>query len=120
MTLPDYAAGTGPAHCTVAPRRANHRFGPGRWAGPLGPVQWAGTTTAQRSVKLMNANVLMMGVVVSSLGMGMFVYGKKAARWPHLVVGFALMVLPFLVTSVLGLSLITLALLAITWLLRER
>ena len=68
----------------------------------------------------MDANVLMIGVLVSAIGMGMFIYGKKAIRWPHLVVGIALMLLPFVVYSVLGLSLITLALLALAWFLRER
>ena len=68
----------------------------------------------------MDANVLMIGVLVSAIGLGMFIYGKKAIRWPHLVVGIALMLLPFVVYSVLGLSLITLALLALAWFLRER
>ena len=68
----------------------------------------------------MDANVLMIGVLVSAIGMGMFIYGKKAIRWPHLVVGIALMLLPFVVYSVLGLSLITLALLVLAWFLRER
>ena len=68
----------------------------------------------------MDANVLMIGVLVSAIGMGMFIYGKKAIRWPHLAVGIALMLLPFVVYSVLGLSLITLALLALAWFLRER
>jgi hypothetical protein len=68
----------------------------------------------------MDANVLLVGVLVSAIGMGMFIYGKKAIRWPHLAVGIALMLLPFLVYSVLGLSLITLALLALVWLGRER
>ena len=68
----------------------------------------------------MDANVLLMGVVVSALGLGMFIYGKKAIRWPHLAVGLALMLLPFLVYNVLGLALITLALLALVWFLRER
>ena len=68
----------------------------------------------------MDANVLLMGVLVSAIGMGMFIYGKKAIRWPHLAVGIALMLLPFVVYSVLGLSLITLALLVLAWLLRER
>jgi hypothetical protein len=68
----------------------------------------------------MDVNVLLIGVLVSAIGMGMFIYGKKAARWPHLVVGIALMLLPFLVDSVWGLSLISLALLAVAWLLRER
>lgn len=68
----------------------------------------------------MDANVLLVGVLVSAIGMGMFIYGKKATRWPHLAVGIALMLLPFVVYSVLGLTLITLALLALAWLLRER
>ena len=68
----------------------------------------------------MDANVLMIGVLVSAIGLGMFIYGKKAIRWPHLAVGVALMLLPFVVYSVLGLSLITLALLALAWFLRER
>ena len=41
----------------------------------------------------MDANVLLMGVLVSSIGLGLFIYGKKAIRWPHLAVGLALMVL---------------------------
>jgi hypothetical protein len=68
----------------------------------------------------MDANVLMIGVLVSAIGLGMFIYGKKAIRWPHLAVGIALMLLPFVVYSVWGLSLITLALLVLAWLLRER
>ena len=68
----------------------------------------------------MDANVLLMGVVVSALGLGMFIYGKKAIRWPHLALGLALMLLPLLVYNVLGLALITAALLALVWFLRER
>jgi hypothetical protein len=68
----------------------------------------------------MDVNVLLIGVIVSAIGMGMFIYGKKAIRWPSLAIGMALMLLPFLVYSVLGLSLITLALLTLAWLLRER
>jgi hypothetical protein len=68
----------------------------------------------------MDVNVLLMGVLVSALGLGLFIYGKKATRWPHLAVGLALLLLPFLIDSVLGLALITLALLALVWLLRER
>ena len=68
----------------------------------------------------MDANVLLIGVLVSAIGMGMVIYGKKAIRWPHLAVGLTLMLLPFLVYSVLGLSLITLALLVLAWLLRGR
>jgi hypothetical protein len=68
----------------------------------------------------MDANVLLIGVLVSGIGMGMFIYGKKAARGPHLAAGLALLLLPFLVNSVWGLSLISLTILAFVWLLRER
>jgi len=68
----------------------------------------------------MDANSLLIGILVSSIGMGLVIYGKKVVRWPHLAVGMALMLLPFLVYSVLGLSLITLALLVLLWFLRER
>jgi hypothetical protein len=68
----------------------------------------------------MDANVLLMGVLVSSIGLGLFIYGKKAIRWPHLAVGLALMLLPLLVYSVLGLFLITVALLVLVWVMRER
>jgi hypothetical protein len=68
----------------------------------------------------MDVNVLLMGVLVSALGLGMFIYGKKAIRWPHLVAGLALMLVPYVVSSVLGLALITLGLLAFVWFLRER
>ena len=67
----------------------------------------------------MDVNTILVGILVSAIGMGMFIYGKKMIRWPHLAVGLALMLLPFLIYSVLGLSLITLSLLALVWLLRE-
>ena len=69
---------------------------------------------------LTDANVLLVGVLVSSIGMGLCIYGKKAVRWPHLAVGLTLMLLPFLAYTILGLSLTTLGLLVLVWLLRER
>lgn len=67
----------------------------------------------------MNTNVLLMGVLDSAVGLGLFVYGKKAIRWPHLVAGLALMLVPYVVSSVMGLALITLGLLGFVWFLRE-
>jgi hypothetical protein len=68
----------------------------------------------------MDADTLLVGILVSSIGMGLVIYGKKVIRLPHLAVGVVLMLLPFVVYSVLGLTLITVALLVLLWLLRER
>ena len=67
----------------------------------------------------MDVNLLLLDVVVSCVGMGMFIYGKKAVRLPHVIVGIVLMLLPYFVYGLLELSLITFALLAIVWYLRE-
>lgn len=48
----------------------------------------------------MNANALLGSVVVGSVGLGFFMYGKRQQRIPHLVVGIVLMVFPYLVSSV--------------------
>jgi hypothetical protein len=47
-----------------------------------------------------NANALLGSVVVGSVGLGFFMYGKRQQRIPHLVVGIVLMVFPYLVSSV--------------------
>lgn len=48
----------------------------------------------------MNANSLLASVLLGSVGMGFFMYGKKQRRAPHLAVGVALMVYPYFVSSV--------------------
>jgi len=47
-----------------------------------------------------NANALLASVVVGSVGLGFFIYGKRQQRVPHLVVGLVMMVYPYLVGSV--------------------
>jgi hypothetical protein len=47
-----------------------------------------------------NANSLLASVLLGSVGMGFFMYGKKQRRAPHLAVGVALMVYPYFVSSV--------------------
>lgn len=42
---------------------------------------------------------MLASLVVSSFGFGLFVYGKKQLRMPHLVVGIALMGFPYVATS---------------------
>lgn len=55
----------------------------------------------------MNANALLGSVVVGSVGLGFFMYGKRQQRIPHLVVGIVLMVFPYLVSSVSLMAIIT-------------
>jgi hypothetical protein len=44
--------------------------------------------------------LLMLSLVPSGIGFVLFVYGKKQERWAHLAAGLALMVYPYLVTTV--------------------
>lgn len=46
---------------------------------------------------------LFISVIPSSVGFGLFIYGKKQSRLPHLVGGIALMVYPYFFESVTGL-----------------
>jgi uncharacterized protein (DUF983 family) len=48
----------------------------------------------------MNMNALLGSVFIGSIGLGLFIYGKKQRRAPHLLVGLALMVYPYFVSSV--------------------
>jgi hypothetical protein len=47
-----------------------------------------------------NGNSLLASLLVGSIGFGLFVYGKKQKRTPHLIVGIAMMVYPYLVPNV--------------------
>lgn len=38
---------------------------------------------------------LFFSLLISSVGVGLFLYGKKEARWPQLIVGLAMMVYPY-------------------------
>lgn len=47
----------------------------------------------------LSPGAIMAGLVVSSIGTGYFIYGKKQRRAPQLIVGIGLMVMPMLVES---------------------
>lgn len=49
-----------------------------------------------------SAGALCASLVVSTLGLGLFLYGKKATRFPQLVVGLALMGFPYFVSGALA------------------
>lgn len=60
---------------------------------------------------------LLVSLVISGVGFGLFMYGKKQARIPHLVLGIVLMVYTYAVSSVIWMVVIGVLLLAVLWLL---
>ncbi len=43
---------------------------------------------------------LLVGLVVSSVGLGLFLYGRKAGRIPHIAAGIPLMIVPMFLPPV--------------------
>jgi hypothetical protein len=66
----------------------------------------------------MNSSALMWGVIFGSIGMAYFIYGKKQRRGAALLSGFALIVLPYVVSNVLLLVLLGIALMALPYFVR--
>lgn len=46
-----------------------------------------------------DANGMLASLLVSTVGLGFFVFGKKQRRAPQLVIGLALMVFPYFVSG---------------------
>ncbi len=65
----------------------------------------------------MNAATLLAWVVIGSIGLGLFVYGKKQRRAPHLGVGVLLMIYPYFVSGLPATVGIAAALLGLLYLL---
>jgi len=42
----------------------------------------------------LSASTLIAGMLISSLGFGLFLYGKKQTRFPQLVTGLVMMIYP--------------------------
>lgn len=64
----------------------------------------------------MSGNFLLASVVIGAVGMGLFVYGKRQRRAPHLAVGILLMVYPYFVPGVVLMFVIAAALMGLLWL----
>jgi len=47
-------------------------------------------------------NTLLASMVIGSVGMGFFIYGKKQRRGPHLAAGVLMMVYPYFVPGVVA------------------
>ena len=45
----------------------------------------------------LSPSTLFAGMLISSIGFGLFLYGKKATRFPQLVTGLILMAFPYFV-----------------------
>ena len=60
----------------------------------------------------MNVNWLLLSMLYSTVGLGMFMYGKKAVRFVPLIAGIALMILPYFITSLLWMTIASIALMA--------
>ncbi len=54
----------------------------------------------------MDPNRLLVGLIVSSIGLGFFVYGKKQRAIVPLICGFCLMILPYFVADILWMMVI--------------
>jgi hypothetical protein len=62
-----------------------------------------------------DASTLFANVVVSAVGIGFFIYGKKQRRAPQLVTGVLLMAYPYFVTGALLTYAIAVGLVAALW-----
>ena len=49
----------------------------------------------------LNTNNLLLGAFIGLLGLALLMYGRKAVRAPHIVVGLILLVYPYFVGSFL-------------------
>ena len=52
----------------------------------------------------MDPTLLTLSLLFSAAGMGLFYFGKKAQKTPHLVAGLALMTCPYFITNVIALT----------------
>ena len=83
--------------------------------GAARPREGLGTPSRVPSARfhVVGANSLLASVFIGSVGMGLFVYGKRQQRVPHLAVGILLMVYPYFVPGLALMLVIAAALLGL-------
>ena len=65
---------------------------------------------------MFDTDFLLLSMLVSSVGAGLFIYGKKQARLPHLLVGAIFTIYPYFCTQHLVLmAVIAVLLLLLLW-----
>ena len=62
---------------------------------------------------------LMLSLLFSALGMGLFLFGKKAQRMPHLMAGVALMTCPYFITNAIAMVSICMVLAIVPFLMPQ-
>ena len=67
----------------------------------------------------MDTNSLLLSFLFGTIGMGMFMYGKRAARLVPLGAGSALMLVPYFIPNLVLMAVVCCLLTATPWLLRE-
>ena len=67
----------------------------------------------------MNDYAMLLEMLIGAVGLGMFMYGKRAARMVPLGVGVALMIVPYFFSNILSMSAACSALIAGAWFVRE-
>jgi hypothetical protein len=65
----------------------------------------------------MDVNWLLLSMVYSTIGLGMFMYGRRMVRFVPIIAGVALMVVPYFISSLLWMSVACLALMVSPFLL---
>lgn len=64
----------------------------------------------------LDANAILASIMIGTVGLGVFIYGKRQSRLPHMIAGIGLMAYPYFVSNVLLMAGIAMALLAALWL----
>ena len=68
----------------------------------------------------MDGSALIVGLIVGSVGLGLFLYGRKQRRAPQMVVGLVMMLFPYFVSSVPVTAAVAVALAGLLWFLVNR
>jgi hypothetical protein len=63
----------------------------------------------------LDGNSLLASLMIGLVGTGLFMYGKKQGRFPHMLVGAALVVYPYFVSNVALMAGIGVGIVAMLW-----
>ncbi|MBZ5640824.1 MAG: amino acid transport protein [Acidobacteriia bacterium] len=58
---------------------------------------------------------LFLSLITGAIGLALFVYGKRNARWPQIVIGLLFMVYPYFTTSISSLVIVGVFLSGVLW-----
>lgn len=64
----------------------------------------------------LDANVLLLSLLFSSIGFVFFAYGKKQSRLPHMAAGVMLMIYPYFVSNLIAMTAVGAVIIALLWL----